>query len=181
MGTWRSSGGENAARIRRELAALDKMQARVGWMESARYADGKPVAGIAVVQEYGSEKMGIPPRSFMRSTQAEKKGDWDKTMKSGFSAVMRGTRTAAQLMEAMGALASGDVRKKITQIMDPPLSPLTIKLRAYKKAGRVITGRVVGDAAKDTSVSVSGISTKPLNDSGYMLATLTHVITEGDT
>ncbi|MEH0874650.1 hypothetical protein QM999_07945 [Pectobacterium cacticida] len=164
MGKWRSSGGENAARIRRELAALDKMQARVGWMESARYADGKPVAGIAVVQEYGSEKMGIPPRSFMRSTQEEKKGDWDKTMKSGFSAVMRGTRTAAQLMEAMGAMASGDVRKKITQILTPPLATGTLKARARRASGKAKV-----------------ISVKPLNDSGYMLATLTHVITEGDT
>ncbi|MCL6399124.1 hypothetical protein EXT62_19885 [Pectobacterium carotovorum subsp. carotovorum] len=164
MGTWRSSGGENVARIRRELAALDKMQARVGWMESARYADGKPVAGIAVVQEYGSEKMGIPPRSFMRSTQAEKKGDWDKTMKSGFSAVMRGTRTSAQLMEAIGGLASGDVRKKITQIFTPPLATSTLKARARRASGKAKI-----------------ISVKPLNDSGYMLTTLTHVITEGGT
>lgn len=164
MGIWRSSGGENVARIRRELAALDKMQARVGWMESARYADGSPVAGIAVVQEYGSEKMGIPPRSFMRSTQAEKKGDWDKTMKSGFSAVMRGTRTSAKLMEAMGVLASGDVRKKITQIFTPPLATSTLKSRARRASGKAKI-----------------ISVKPLNDSGYMLATLTHVITEGDT
>ncbi|MCA6954823.1 hypothetical protein [Pectobacterium polaris] len=163
-GRWRGSGGENVARIRRELAELNKLQARVGWMESARYADGKPVAGIAVVQEYGSEKMGIPPRSFMRSTQAEKKSDWDKTMKSGFSAVMRGTRTAAQLMDAMGGLASGDVRKKITQIFTPPLATTTLKARARRASG-------------GTAV----ISVKPLNDSGYMLTTLTHVVSEGDT
>ncbi|AYH32966.1 hypothetical protein [Pectobacterium parmentieri] len=163
-GNWRRSGGENIARIRRELEALDKIKVRVGWMESARYNDGKPVAGIAVVQEFGSEKMSIPPRSFMRSTQAEKKGDWDKTMKSGFSAVMNGTRTSAQLMEAMGAMASGDVRKKITQIFTPPLATSTLKARARRASG-----------------SAGLVSVKPLNDSGYMLATLTHVVTtEGD-
>lgn len=72
-GQWRGSGGSKIARIRREIAELNSMQTRVGWMESARYADGKPVAGIAVVQEYGTEDLTIPPRSFMRTTQDEKK------------------------------------------------------------------------------------------------------------
>lgn len=162
-GRWRSTGSANVSRIRRELAEISRLQTRVGWMESARYADGKPVAGIAVVQEYGTEDGVIPSRSFMRSTQAEKKTEWDNTAKKGFSAVLKGTRTSAQVMEALGLMAAGDVRKKITQIFDPPLATSTLKARARK----------AGPGAKV-------ISTKPLNDSGYMLATLTHVVIGGD-
>ncbi|CNC89487.1 hypothetical protein [Yersinia pseudotuberculosis] len=55
-----------------------------------------------------------------------------------------------------------DVRKKITQIFTPPLAISTIKARA-RKAGP----------------SARAISIKPLNDSGLMLATLTHVVTGG--
>ncbi|CRY71473.1 hypothetical protein [Yersinia pseudotuberculosis] len=162
-GQWRGSGGSKIARIRREIAELNSMQMRVGWMESARYADGKPVAGIAVVQEYGTEDLTIPPRSFMRTTQDEKKIEWDSNMKKGFTAVIKGTRTSAQVMEALGLMAAGDVRKKITQIFTPPLAISTIKARA-RKAGP----------------SARAISIKPLNDSGLMLATLTHVVTGGD-
>ena len=109
-GQWRGSGGSKIARIRREIAELNSMQTRVGWMESARYADGKPVAGIAVVQEYGTEDLTIPPRSFMRTTQDEKKIEWDSNMKKGFTAVIKGTRTSAQVMEALGLMAAGDVQ-----------------------------------------------------------------------
>ncbi|OCJ20017.1 hypothetical protein A6U95_15245 [Serratia sp. 14-2641] len=162
-GRWTSSGAGNVSRIRRELEAIRKLQTRVGWMESARYPDGTPVAGVAVVQEYGSADGKIPPRSMMRSTQAEKKNEWDNTMKKGFSAVLRGTRTSAQVMEGLGLMAAGDVRKKITQIFEPPLATSTLKARA-RKAG---PGATV-------------ISTKPLNDSGLMLATVTHVVIGGD-
>lgn len=84
-------------------------------------------------------------------------------MKKGFTAVIKGTRTSAQVMEALGLMAAGDVRKKITQIFTPPLAISTIKARA-RKAGP----------------SARAISIKPLNDSGLMLATLTHVVTGGD-
>lgn len=132
-------------------------------MESARYADGKPVAGIAVVQEYGSEKMKIPSRSFMRSTQAEKKTEWDQQMKKGFSAVLAGKRSVREVFETIGHIAAGDVRKTITLIYAPPLAISTLKARA----------RRAGPGAKIISV-------KPLNDTGYMLATLTSIVKEGN-
>jgi len=163
MAGWRSTGGETVARIKRELAAINQLQTRVGWFDSTRYPDGTPVAGVAVVQEYGTEDGRIPSRSFMRSTQAEKKTEWDNTMKKGFSAVMKGSRTSAQVMEALGLMAAGDVRKKIALITTPPLATATLKSRA----------RRAGPGAKAVSI-------KPLNDTGYMLATLTHVVIGGD-
>lgn len=160
-GRWRSTGGERVKLLRQQCKRINSLNVRVGWMDSARYEDGKPVAGIAIVQEFGSEKMGIPARSFMRSTQAERKVAWDATMKKGFSAVMQGKRSVRELMEALGSLAAGDVRKKITLIYTPPLAVSTLKSRA----------RRAGPGAKIISV-------KPLNDSGHLLATLTHVVVE---
>jgi len=160
-GRWKSTGGERVKLLRQQCKLINSLDVRVGWMESARYEDGKPVAGIAVVQEYGSEKQGIPSRSFMRSTQAERKVAWDTAMKKGFSAVMQGKRSVREVLDALGALAAGDVRKKITLIYTPPLAVSTLRSRA----------RRAGPGAKIISV-------KPLNDSGYLLATLTHVVVE---
>ena len=160
-GRWKSTGGERVKLLRQQIALARRLETRVGWMESARYVDGKPVAGIAVVQEYGSEKKKIPSRSFMRSTQAEQKAKWDRYMYQGFSAVMAGRRGTRELFEAIGQIAAGDVRKKITLIYSPPLATSTLKARA----------RRAGPGAKIISI-------KPLNDSGYMLATLTSLVVE---
>ena len=162
-GRWTSTGGERVKLMRQQIKLARTLETRVGWLESARYADGKPVAGIAVVQEYGSEKQGIPSRSFMRSTQAEKKPEWDQKMKQGFSAVLAGKRGVREVFEVIGHIAAGDVRKTITLIYTPPLATGTIRARA----------RRAGPGAKIISI-------KPLNDSGYMLATLTSVVKENN-
>ena len=45
--------GENL----KAMLAINKMQTKVGWGESAKYEDGTPVAYVAAIQEYGSTHM----------------------------------------------------------------------------------------------------------------------------
>jgi len=40
--------------ISERLKALDGLEGKAGWLESSRYEDGKPIAGIAAVQEFGA-------------------------------------------------------------------------------------------------------------------------------
>ena len=49
---------------------------RVGFLEGATYPDGKPVAMIAAIQDFGAPRAGIPPRPFFRNMIAAKKGEW---------------------------------------------------------------------------------------------------------
>ena len=129
-------------------------EARVGFFKSSVYEDGTPVAYVAAIQEFGNPAGGIPSRSFIRTTIAEQEGPWRDLMKNGCKAIVNGKATVDQVMEGMGLQAEGDMKAKISQISQPPLKAGTIKNR-LKRGNK---------------------SQKPLVDTGYMLATLTHTV-----
>lgn len=137
--------------LSKRLTEIGKLRASVGWHETAKYPDGTPVAGVAATQEYGSVKKNIPPRPMVRPTIAEQRNEWSRVAGLGFKAVSQNTRTPDQVVTALGELAAGDVRQKITQIMTPELAESTKRARTrqgYKPD-------------------------KPLVRSGHMLATCT--------
>jgi len=137
------------------IKQLDKAKtARVGWFESAQYKDGTPVAYVATIQEYGSPKNKIPPRPFFRNAIEANKQEWKGIANEYGKHIVNGKATIDQAMEAIGLVAAGDVRKSISEIMEPPLAESTIKTR--NKRG-------------NTSV-------KPLVDTGYMVSTVTSVV-----
>lgn len=165
--------------IRAQLSQLEGKETRVGWFESAQYEDGTPVAYIAAIQEQGSGP--IPPRSFFRTTVLEKKQTWIDTVEKLAKLVIGGKINGRDMMDMLGLQIEGDVQKKIASITTPPLSPLTLAARKYRQQGKSVTGKTLGELSrklKDGTIDVSGVSTKPLNDTGQMIATLTHVVEE---
>lgn len=166
-------------KLRAAVAGLDGSEGRVGWFPSAKYQDGTPVAGVAAVQEFGSG--ATPPRSFFRTTNAEKQPAWKATSEKLAKAVIQGKLAPAQLQEGLCLAAEGDVRAKIGKIFEPPLSTITLLARMHRKKGGVVTGKTIGALAAKADAGpqrISGISTKPLVDSGFMLATLTSQVTK---
>ncbi|OWK47570.1 hypothetical protein [Fimbriiglobus ruber] len=83
-------------------------------------------------------------------------------------------------MDGLGERAQEDVKETINQITSPPLSPITLELRAmkHKNPALKITGATVGEAAARVRQPgyqlASGTSDKPLIDSKLMITTLTH-------
>lgn len=153
--------GPAAAPLERALAGLKGFVGKVGWFNTAKYPDGTPVAYVAAVQEFGYPEGNIPPRLGMRSTSAEKRGEWGAVAGKASQAVLTGKSTGPQAMEVLGLKAAGDMRKHIAEVTTPPLKVNTVKARlAGKKQGKVV------------SVTVA----KPLVDTGHMLATLTNVV-----
>lgn len=172
-------GGSSA--LTAAVKVLDGSQGRVGWFESAKTPDGTPVAGIASVQEFGSPAKRIPPRSFMRSTSSDQAPAWAKFTEQAARAVVQGKLAPDAMTEALALKAEGDVRRTISKIVAPPLSPLTLLARKERKAGRKVTGKTLGELTKRSDKGppdVTGVSTKPLVDSGLMLATLTSQVTK---
>lgn len=155
--------GPAALRLRVALEQLGKVRGQVGWFESAKYADGTPVAYVAAIQEFGDPEHDIPPRSFVRTTQAARAPVWRELAQTWARRVIRGEVSAAAMMGRIGMQAAGDISKTISQINSPPLKPETVKARLRKlKGGGVRRGAISITAAK------------PLVDSGIMLATLSH-------
>lgn len=167
--------------INAKLKALEGVQSKVGWFKTAKYEDGTPVAYVAAIQELGSPANSIPPRPFMRPTVDEKRKHWSEIAAQGARNALTGKTKVESVLEVLGEQAEGDILDAIVQITSPPLSPVTIELRAMKKRNPNlrITGKIVGEAAARVHEmgykSPSGVSTKPLNDTGHMIATLTHI------
>ena len=172
--------GQQYQRLNLALDALADTTTKVGWFESAKYGNGTPVAYVASIQELGWGP--IPPRPFMRSTFGEKKENWAVTMGGAARAVLAGKETAKSAMDKLGLMVTGDIYRKISEITSPPLSPITIELRARKLRGDIITGKTVGEAAAAVAMpdyQTPTVSTKPLVEpgvfGGILLSTLTQL------
>jgi len=179
--------GIDRAFFEASLKRLDDVELRVGYFESAKYDDAKqtPVAYVAAIQENGVPARNIPPRPFFAPTVRERKTEWNQLFDKGARQMLKGKITADQLLDAVGLQASGDIRKTISTLSEPALSPLTIALRRFVKDGGVIKGAsTVGQVARmldKGEIQAAGVSTKPLIDprpgGGQLFAQLTHVVT----
>lgn len=142
---------DNLERIAEELG---KKTAKVGWFPTAVYSEtGQPAAYIATIHEFGDPGHNIPARPFMRPTIAAKKGEWSGIVKGLFRQGMN-SGEMPDVLEVVGLAMEGDFRQAIADVMTPPLSQRT--LAARRKRGNN--------------------SDKPLNDTGYMIATLTSIV-----
>jgi hypothetical protein len=140
--------------------ALHGKVGKVGWIKRNNYPNGTSVAHVAAIQEFGYAPKRIPPRSFMRTSIAEHQISWKKIAFYGAQKVVAGKASTGYVMEQIGLKAAGDIRKKITTIMHPPLSAATIARRRARYADK----------------STIGLLTKPLVDTKRMLNTLTNSV-----
>lgn len=151
-------------RVKLAIATLDGQQGRVGWFPSAQYDGGKPVAGIAAVQEFGSESKGIPPRLGMRATFDEKQSEFRNTAKTISTMVMRGQMAPENVMDAVTQAAVGAMKEHIAKVSTPALNERTVAARKRRLANG-------GKGA------TSGIQ-KPLVDTGILLTTISAEVTQ---
>lgn len=164
------------------LKGFDNRVAKVGWMESAIYPNGKQVAEVALIQEMGAPGASIPARPFLRPTVDDNKAEWERKFAAGVNAVMRDRISAEQVLEQMGLLAAGQMRAKLGSGDFLKLSPITLMLRKWRDADSSlkVTGKTVGAAAAAVAAgedySLPGMRDQPLNDTGYMIATLTSAV-----
>lgn len=150
--------------LAKRLLELQTKQAAVGWFSTAKYPDSSvPVAYAAIIAEDGNPASGQPPRSFVRSTQAEKQKGWSVLLAKGSRSVMDGKHTAANMYELLGLQVAGDIRKTLATAQFAPLAESTIAARARKRG-----------------ITVEEVNKDPLHDTGYMQASLTNQVTDKD-
>lgn len=103
---------------------------RVGFLENATYPDGKYVAMIAAIQEFGAPSVGIPPRPFFRNMIAKKSGEWPKAIEG----VLKQTDyDAEKALDITGAAIAGQLRQSVIDTNAPPLAPATIRRKGFSK------------------------------------------------
>jgi hypothetical protein len=142
------------------IKGLGNKVGKVGWLDRSAYENGVTAAYVAAIQEYGYAPKNIPPRPFMRITIANKQQDWKRLAETGAKAIAKGNSNMTRVMEGIGLKAAGDVRRTISTIQNPPLKQSTIDARLRKRSNKTTVGNL----------------TKPLVDTGFMLATLTNSV-----
>jgi len=141
--------------LAKRIENLTATKVKVGAFKDKAYPDGTLLAEVVITQEFGDMSKKIPSRPFMRPALKD-----SKSLMAGEATrqLMEG-KEAQQIGDFLGAYLVGAMQKKIRDLHNPRLRPLTINNRL----ARGVT------------------SIKPLIDSGYMQASLTfNVETDND-
>ena len=143
-------GGEKVAAYLKSVSDKVSRPAtlRVGFLSSATYPDGTPVAMIAAINEFGAPSRGQPPRPFFRDMIAAKEQEWGPAIAALLQANGYDLKAA---LELAGQSIAGQLRQSITNYNGPALAPSTIKRKGFAKQ---------------------------LVDSGVMLNSVDHEVTE---
>ena len=126
---------EGGDKLRRYLADLISRVGpggtlKVGFLSNAKYPDGKPVAMIAAIQEYGAPSRNIPPRPFFRNMVARRSSEWPAEIEAQIKSTNYNGRLT---MNRMKEVIKGDLKLSIRDTNDPPLAPSTIKRKGFDK------------------------------------------------
>lgn len=119
--------------------------------DAPTYPDGTSMQDVAIYNEFGTSR--IPERSFLRSTMEERQDEYVDLLVKGIEQFVEKGKPLEDTLELAGLKAAGDIQQKITDLSDPPNSPLTIALKG---------------------------SSNPLINTGAMRAAVTHEVREGD-
>ncbi len=132
MATIEISGGSEMERKLKEM--MDKLGdgtlLRVGFLENATYPDGEYVATIAAANEFGNSGNNQPPRPFFRNMIAANSPAWPLEVGKVIKAVDFDGGKALQLM---GERIKDQLQGSIRELVEPPLSPHTIKKKGFDK------------------------------------------------
>lgn len=167
-----------------KIKELQSKQAKIGWFEASKYPDGTPVAYVAAIQEMGAPGKSIPPRPTMRPAAIETEKKVRELAAQGAKAILSGSQTADTVMEGIASTVQSQISKNIATLTEPPLSPITLGARKYRQQGKTVTGKTIGEIAtllKAGKLDLTGVSTKPLEDTGLLSATLTSVVEDATT
>jgi hypothetical protein len=126
------SGGKGVQRMLAKIGNQLRNPAtlRVGFLENAKYPDGKPVAFIAAIQEFGAPRAGIPPRPFFRNMIHDKQAEWPKAIKD---LILANNYDMTAALDLAGAAIAGQLRQSIIDLWLPPLAESTIERKGFDK------------------------------------------------
>lgn len=109
----------------------------------------KKRANFVMQHDVGPSTIEIPERPFLRSTFDEKNKEWQKKAEAQLNLVATGRKDAAGMLNTLGNVLEGDIKRKIASGPFTPNAPSTVR---QKK------------------------SAKPLIDSGRMRSSVRYII-----
>ena len=125
-------GGDKLAKeLQRMAGAVTTAEnVKVGFLAGATYPDGKPVAMIAAIHNWGAPRAGIPPRPFFSNMIANKSPEWGPA--TGALLIANGY-DAEKTLRMVGEAVAGQLRQSIVDTMAPPLAESTVARKGFAK------------------------------------------------
>jgi len=109
----------------RDLQTLGVPTVAVGVRGGQTTPDGTDLVTIAAANEFGTADGHVPERSFLRSTADEQRPKYATMLGKAIDAVLDGDSPDPAL-HRLGAVAVGDVQRKMRAIKQPPNAPSTV-------------------------------------------------------
>ena len=112
-----------------------KFKTEIGFLKNATYPDGKQVAYIAYLNEFGDHN---PPRPFMKRTVEKQLNKWTKLFSYTLKTEGVSKQSIYNAHKKVGIVAVGDVKKTISEWnpSDPRYNkPATIRRKARRARG----------------------------------------------
>lgn len=123
------TGGDALMKKLEEIAdSMGGGAVSIGFLDSAVYPDGTPVAAVAFWNEYG--KVGQPPRPFFRRMIAKESADWPKKMAALVKAF---NYDGSKVLGAMGSDIKGALQQSINDFQSPPIAQSTAEAKGFNK------------------------------------------------
>ena len=116
---------------------------KVGFLSGATYPDGKPVAMIAAIQNFGAPSRNIPPRPFFSNMITRRSGEWPAVIVEQLRATNLNVPVA---MKRIGLLVKGQLQQSIRDTNQPPLAASTIRRKGFDKP-LIDTGHMLNSVA----------------------------------
>lgn len=166
-------------KIKRALSEIGEKVRRaqsvnVGFLEGATYPDGKPVAMIAAIQEFGAPKVGIPPRPYFRGMVKQESPHWGADVAKVLKA---SDYDAGKTLGLMGQEIKGELQQSIRDLDGPPNSPVTNLLKQRFPMGGQTFQDVLA-ARRDVDAGVTAPAGKPLVQTGHMLNSVDYEVVQ---
>lgn len=142
------SGGEKLERALAELARQVSHPAtlRVGFFSGATYPDGKSVAMVAALNEFGTAR--IPSRPFFRNMIREKSAGWPRAIAANLVA---NHYDPIETLNDVGDAIVGQLQVSIRNMSSPPNAPSTIARKGFDDP-LIESGYMLSRAGKEVTV-----------------------------
>lgn len=131
---------EYGRQLKKELAALrHKPYVKVGVLEKDYVVEKKTsddekksgswprtLGAVAVYNEFGAPRAGIPERSFIRWTADNRRDKWTEETDRLRALVIAGKMDVKKVLNVMGLMIQKDIQIRIASNVPPPNKPATI-------------------------------------------------------
>lgn len=133
------AGGDKLRKFLRDLPVKARRASvvNVGFLEGGTYPNtskeggaGLSVPLIAFINEYGAPSRNQPPRPFFRRMIAKESPHWGADLGNVLKA---NDYDSERSLKLMGENVSAELKQSITDLVSPPLSPVTVKKKGFNK------------------------------------------------